>query len=214
MLLIIYNHHHHQTNFSFLIISMPAYIVFIFFRIFFFLTLLPLFYTSYIFSLCFTVFFEAPPLSDPTKCTDKLMYFSKDNNTVTYGECSNYCTERGALPLNIYVNSQPKLIPSNNFLKNTILSGSGSYWLSLTYGGVSTPFQWSDGKNKYFPEPGAAPWSSSFSDKNKWGYGNCDSDIDVKFDRVIIDPSTATPSWKMVRGCSFVRYKCACQLNC
>ena len=116
--------------------------------------------------------------------------------------------------MSIYLNSKQKLIPSIDFLKSTILSGPT--WLSLTYGGVATPFQWSDGKNKYFPEPlKGEPWSST-SDMNKWGYGtNCNSDTDVKFDHVIIDPPTNSlpPSWKMVRACPFVMYRCVCQLT-
>ncbi len=118
------------------------------------------------------------------------------------------------MPLNIY-DDDDKLVPSTSLLTKIL---DGSTWISLTYGGVATPFQWSDGRNDFFPNPlNGKPWSST-SDMNKWGYGTeCKIGTAVKFDHVMINkPQSALipPIWNMVRECDFVKYYCICQLPC
>lgn len=142
------------------------------------------------------------------------MYFSPVTTFVTYEVCSNYCTEKKASPLNIY--SRPeKFVPSEKFLKNTILSTIDSTWLSLTYGGEATSFQWSDSRNRNFPSMDMPPWDRSFpnNDINKWGYSNCaETDRDkLKYDHVVI---TNTTQWRVAAGCSWSKYLCVCQIPC
>ena len=100
------------------------------------------------------------------------------------------------------------------FLKNTILSGST--WLSLSYSGVSTSFQWSDSRNQNFPAMTMAPWDRSYEYNvmNKWGYTNC-AETDqskLKYDHVVIDPDTT--QWRVAAGCSWSKYYCVCQIPC
>jgi hypothetical protein len=152
----------------------------------------------------FTVFFKAQySYTNPTQCTDGFKYFSPITTCVTYETCSNLCTEKNTLPLNIYYRQQ-KWIPSTDVLKQIVI---GSTWLSLRYGGVSSPFQWSDSSNRNFPDMGMLPWSTSDvkNNRNFWGYGNCNG----MYDKVQIDTNQ---KWHVADSCT--NSLCVCQIPC